>query len=265
MGNSLDDVFGTHGSDDQGAGQGESREQSAGAGQEQRGEQQPPQGGEGEQQQPAGGEQGGEQGAAPPAAGASGRMVPVEALEATRNDWKAKATEAQTEARLLRERLERYERSQQPQGQPGGQQQQVDPVQAQYQRLENVVLNASERAARRDHGTETVDKAWARVQQEFGANPSLYDQIVRSPDPWDQVVQHGKRLMAMDEIGNDPAAYRKKLEEEIRASVLASAGGQQQTNQPAPRIPASLAGERSAGARGNTWTGPTPLEDIFPN
>lgn len=202
--------------------------------------------------------------AAPPAAGAdNGKHVPLEALEAVRgerNDWKGKATEAQTEARMLREQLARFQQGQ-PQDQP-----QADPLQRQVQRMENVVLNASERAARRDHGTETVDKAWQRVQQEFSQNPALYQQIVGSGDPWDQVVQHGKRLLAMDEIGSDPVAYRKKVEEEVKASLAAGSGAPSQSQQPAaPRLPESLAGARSSGARSATWTGPTPFESLFPN
>lgn len=242
--------------------EGDSQQQQPGAGQEQ---QHLPEGGGEQSGAAAGGEQ---QGAAPPAAGAdaNARHVPLEALEAVRgerNDWKGKATEAQTEARMLREQLQRF---QQQTGQQGGEQQQ-DPMQRQVQRMENVVLNASERAARRDHGPETVDKAWARVQQEFQQNPALYQQIVGAADPWDQVVQHGKRLLAMDEIGSDPVAYRKKVEDEVKAALAAPGGASstQSAAPAAPRLPESLAGARSAGARGTTFTGPVPFESLFPN
>ena len=244
------------------------------------GAQQQPQGSDGGQggdggglpgdQGAAGAQPQGQQGAAPPAAGTESRTVPLEALEAerrTRQDWKGKAERAETEAQMLRQRLARYEQQQQPPGQPGGQQQQPqqqpDPVVQAVQRVENVALNVSERAARTFHGTETVDKAWARVQQEFAQNPALYQQIIGSPDPWDQVVQQGKRLLAMDEIGTDPAAYRKKLEEQIRAEMAAA--GPAAAASPAPQLPESLAGARSAGARGTTWTGPTPMENLFNN
>lgn len=203
--------------------------------------------------------------AAPPAAGTdTGKHVPLEALEAERKgrqDWKEKATRAETEAQMLREQLQRFQQ-QQPSGQPGGEQQ-PDPMQRQVQRMENVVLNASERAARRDHGTETVDKAWARVQQEFQQNPALYQQIVGAADPWDQVVQQGKRLLAMDEIGSDPVAYRKKVEEEVKAQLAAAPATPQSNTPAAPRLPESLAGARSAGARGTVYTGPVPFENLF--
>jgi hypothetical protein len=240
---------------------GDDQQQLPAAGQEQ---QEPPKGGEAA---PGGEAGGGEAGAAPPAAGAdASRHVPLEALEAERRgrqDWKEKAIRAEAERDQLRQQIER--RGQQPP--PQGEQQQEDPVQRQVQRLENVVLNQSERAARSHHGTEAVDKAWARVQQEFGQNPALYQQIVGAPDPWDQVVQHGKRLLAMDEIGSDPVAFRKKVEDEIRAQLAATGGSPpDKSGKPAaPNLPESLAGARSAGARGTTWTGPTPFENLFPN
>jgi hypothetical protein len=243
---------------------GDDQQQLPAAGQEQ---QEPPKGGEAA---PGGEAGGGEAGAAPPAAGAdASRHVPLEALEAERRgrqDWKEKAIRAEAERDQLRQQMERRGQQQPP---PQGEQQPDDPVQRQVQRLENVVLNQSERAARSHHGTEAVDKAWARVQQEFGQNPALYQQIVGAPDPWDQVVQHGKRLLAMDEIGSDPVAFRKKVEDEIRAQLAAAGGGAAAPNQSAkpaaPNLPESLAGARSAGARGTTWTGPTPFENLFPN
>jgi hypothetical protein len=269
---SMDDVFAPLPPEGQ---EGASQQQQPAGTQAQQQPQQPQgEGGGGE----AGGEAGGgsEGAGPPPAAGAdpAARHVPLEALEAerrVRQDWKEKAIRAEAERDQLRQQMERRQPQQQPP--QGGQQQQQpdDPVQRQVQRLENVVLNQSERAARSHHGSEAVDKAWARVQQEFAQNPALYQQIVGAPDPWDQVVQHGKRLMAMDEIGTDPLAYRKKVEDEIRAQLAAGAGGaaapgSDPAGKPAPpRLPESLAGARSAGARGTTWTGPAPFDSLFPN
>jgi hypothetical protein len=263
----MDDVFAPLPPEGQ---QGASQQQQPAEGQ---GQQPQPQGGEGGSQ-PGGEAGGGSEGAGPPPApGAdpASRHVPLEALEAerkVRQDWKEKAIRAEAERDQLRQQMERRGQQQPPQG--GQPQQPDDPVQRQMNRLENVVLNTSERAARRDHGSETVDKAWARVQQEFQQNPALYQQIIGAPDPWDQVVQHGKRLMAMDEIGTDPLAFRKKVEEEVRAQLAAAAGGaappgSDPAGKPAPRLPESLAGARSAGARGTTWTGPAPFDSLFPN
>lgn len=188
---------------------------------------------------------------APPAPDTD-KHVPLAALEAERKgrqDWKEKAIRFEEELRHLRE---------QAQAQPQ-QPQERDPVMEAQVRLENLTLNASERLARKEYGTEVVDKAFQRLQQEFAKNPALHRQVMNAADPWDEVVQQGKRLIAMDEIGTDPLAYRQKLEAEIRASL-------QQPQQPAaPRIPGSLADARSAGARGATFTGPTPLADLFPN
>ena len=65
---------------------------------------------------------------------------------------------------------------------------------------------------------------------------------MRSGD-WDkegEAVTQGQRLMAMDEIGADPAAYRAKVEAELRAQLAASPQSQQPNT---PALPQSLAGE----------------------
>lgn len=183
---------------------------------------------------------------APPAPEDTTKHVPLAALEAERKgrqDWKEKAIRAEEELKALRNQSQQQPREQ------------VDPVTAQAERFENVILNASERNAIAAHGKEVVDQAFERYQQEVAKNPALAMQVRNSGDPWDELVKVGKRLMAFDEIGEDPSAYRAKVEAEIRASI--------QTPKPEQKLPASLAGARSAGSRGATWTGPTPLGSIL--
>lgn len=235
----MQDVFEEGPKADQ-PGESQTTEQPQGA---EQGQQQPAQAAE---QQPAG------EAAASPAATEQGKHVPLEALEAERKgrqDWKERAIRYEEELKQLRQQV------QQPAQQP-----QQDPVVAYQQRLETVLLNASERAVRKELGDEVVNKAFARMQQEFAKNPALHQQVLANPDPWRETVTQGQRLMAMDEIGSDPSAYRAKLEAEIRASLSAAPAAPA-----APAVPQSLAGARSAGARGTTFTGPTPMETIFPN
>lgn len=187
---------------------------------------------------------------APPASEDTTKHVPLAALEAERKgrqDWKEKAIRFEEELKALRNQSQ-----QQPRGE-------VDPVTAQAERFENVILNASERNAIAAHGKEVVDKAFERYQAEVAKNPALATQVRNSGDPWDELVKVGKRLMALDEIGEDPSAFRAKVEAEIEAKVRASL----QTQQPELKLPASLAGARSAGSRGAAWTGPTPLGSIL--
>jgi hypothetical protein len=70
----------------------------------------------------------------------------------------------------------------------------------------------------------------------------------------------------MSEIGSDPAAYKAKLAEEIRAQVMAElqAGNAPAGQQAAPVMPSNFTTARNVGNRsGPAWSGPTPLQDIF--
>lgn len=212
-------------------------------------QQQVVEGQQGEQQENPGEGQGTGAAGAPPAPHTEG-LVPRKALEEERKgrqDWKEKAIRAEAERDELRRRVDG--------GQAQVQQRELDPVEVHASRIENVLLNASERAARKEYGTETVDKAFARFEEEVRKNPALGEQVRFSADPWDELVKAGQRLIAMDEIGTDPAAYRKRIEDEVRATF--------QPKQPEPVIPASLADARSAGSRGTVWTGPTPFDAIL--
>jgi hypothetical protein len=243
----MDDVFNTPIPKDEGQG-----DPTAGQQVQQEPQQQP-------QQQP----QDGDPGAAPPAAQDTTKHVPLEALEAERKgrqDWKEKAIRAEEEARQLREQMQRAQAGQQPQ--------QQDPLLVMQQQIVNERFNVSEMVLRSQH--QDVDDMVAVFKEAAAKNPALVAQMHANQHPWKFAYEEGKRLKFASEIGNDPEAYRKKLEAEIRSKVEAELSGQTTTNQSAaapapPVIPASLAGARSAGARGNTFTGPTPLETLFPN
>jgi hypothetical protein len=192
--------------------------------------------------------------AAPPAAGTV-RQVPLEALEAERKgrqDWKEKAIRFEEEARQLR--MQQEQRAQQPQ-------QPQDPLASMQQQIVNERFNTSEMLARDKYADldEVVETFVAAAKQ----NPALAAQMNSHPHPWKFAYDEGKRLKFAAEIGNDPEAYRKKVRAEIEAEIR---GATQQSQQPAaPGIPQSLAGARSAGARGTSFTGPTPIDTLFPN
>lgn len=236
----MDDVFGTQPAQQEQVPQGETQA-----------EQQPPE--QSAQPQP------GEQGAAPPAADTT-RHVPLEALEAERKgrqDWKEKAIRAEAE-------LEQF-RNQQRQAQ---QQQPQDPVQTLQTLIVNERFNISEDLVRQTH--QDVDEVVGVFMEAAKQNPALAAQMHAHRSPWKFAYDEGKRLKFASEIGNDPEAYRKKVRAEIEAELRGQTGSQPssspQSQQPAAQpLPQSLAGARSAGARGNTFTGPTPMESIFPN
>lgn len=143
----------------------------------------------------------------------------------------------------------------------------------------------SRRFAESQHGADTVNSAYRAMEQSLQSNNPRawgeYNRIMQSGDPWGELVNWHKGQAALAEFGNDPAAYRAKLEAEILEKhglkpgqgAQAPAGGEQQQQQQAqqgqqqqkpPVMPSNLAGARNAGVRsGPAWAGPASLGDIF--
>jgi hypothetical protein len=94
-------------------------------------------------------------------------------------------------------------------------------------------------------------------------DPADYRRVVGSANRYAEAVRWHQRQTARAEIGDDPAAYRSRLEAELREQILAElgSGGAQRFAQLAP---SNLAGARNVGARGGpAWSGPASLNDIF--
>ncbi len=117
---------------------------------------------------------------------------------------------------------------------------------------------------------EDVEKVF---REACTADPYLRSQLRQSSFPAKFAYEHGKRLQALQEIGPDPAAFRTKLEAEIRAKLEAEQAEKQppaapvspSSAKPVPPPPPSLAGVTSAAPRKSAgrYEGPTPLEDIL--
>lgn len=118
-------------------------------------------------------------------------------------------------------------------------------------------LQLSEAMARREHGNDVWEAANAWLAQ----NPQEAQRCAGELDPCGAAIRAHKRHLAMQEIGDDPQAYRERLEAEIRERLQA----EMQTTTPEPKtMPANFASSRNAGARrGPDWAGPTPLEDAL--
>ena len=94
-------------------------------------------------------------------------------------------------------------------------------------------------------------------------DPADYRRVVGSANRYAEAVRWHQRQTARAEIGDDPAAYRSRLETELREQILAElgSGGAQRFAQLAP---SNLAGARNVGTRaGPAWSGPASLNDIF--
>lgn len=94
-------------------------------------------------------------------------------------------------------------------------------------------------------------------------DPADYRRVVGSANRYAEAVRWHQRQTARAEIGDDPAAYRSRLEAELREQILAElgSGGAHRFAQLAP---SNLAGARNVGSRGGpAWSGPASLNDIF--
>ena len=240
---------------------------------------------------------------ASPASGEEGvQAVPVGALEAERRrrqDWKERASRAETERDLLRKQLEdAAARSAAPQQQQPQQpaQQAATPIwrlpevpipnaledpqgyaQAllyeQQRRLEvdrfNHRLDDSEERARAKFGDETVDKLIA----DFRTWPqSAKDEIFAQKDAYLALHRRAQALRVQQEMGDDPEKWRESERARIRAELEAEMGGTAgaggATAPPPSRVAhlaPSLAAARSAAPRSaSAYTGAPSLEEMFP-
>jgi hypothetical protein len=189
---------------------------------------------------------------APAAPDTQEKHVPLSALEAERKgrqDWKEKAIRAEEEAKQLRERMQQFQNPQQQQAAP-----QIDP-------LVNTRMDFSEMLLRQELKEATdIDEKIMAFKQAAQADPSLVAAMMSNPHPWKFAYEKARQMEMLKEIGTDPAAYRAKLEAEIRAQLQSA-----QPQAPAPlNVPASLNGARSVAPRNApTFSGPTPLGSIF--
>lgn len=173
-------------------------------------------------------------------------LAPLTALLDEREKRQAAEREA-SELRAWRQQQEAAQRA--------AQQRAPDPRQdpdgaLEYQRtvfqqqLYNAKIGQSRFLAEQQFGKDMVDEAFAF----FDKNPALSHQFVDHPSPFHAAVEFYKRQKVADEVGADPAAYRSKLEADIRAQILAEM--QAQPAQPKPRLPGSLAAAPAAGNAG---------------
>lgn len=141
-------------------------------------------------------------------------------------------------------------------------------VSPEFERLNGVMLHNSQLIASQLHTADAVqaaDQAFAKAVASRQIDPADYHRVLSSPNVYDAAVKWHKRQQALQEIGDDPAAYKERL----KAEILAEANGAQQAvqngaAQSAPVMPSNLAAARNVGARsGPAWAGPKPLADIF--
>jgi hypothetical protein len=134
------------------------------------------------------------------------------------------------------------------------------------QMLFNERLNMSEMVERQRHGDELVGKATEAFMAAAGQNPALAMELQRQSNPYGFVVSWHKKQQALAEIGDDPAAYRERLREQLRAEMmaqpLAPAAPAQVQPKPTPP-PRSMAAHSGVTGAANVSPG-SAFDELFP-
>jgi hypothetical protein len=198
--------------------------------------------------------------AAPPAQEAAqqpqSHMVPLAELIDTRKRAQAAEDAARRQQAQIDQLHEQMRRLAQPQQQPR-QADPIDPVSDPdafvshvtnliEQRFHQQAISNSEQRAREKHGDELVEKAATEAFKQ-----GLDVHFASRPDPHGEAIAWYQSQQLRNEIGPDPAEYRKNLEAEIRAKVLAEL---KQGTPPPSNLPPSL----SSAARVNGSIEPLP-------
>lgn len=204
------------------------------------------------------------------------------AERAKRKDWKGQAERASGELTALRAELEAARKvaaappapAPAPAPEPRAEVAVPNPIEdpagyhAYNQRmLYNERLNMSEMMLRAQ--VDDLDEKMTVFKKAADANPALRAELTRQVHPYKFAYEHAKKVMAMEEVGDDPAAFRTKLEAEIRAKVeaeYAAAGngsGADPVRPAALHIPRSLGTAPSSAPRMAAVQEVPEFEDIF--
>ena len=120
-------------------------------------------------------------------------------------------------------------------------------------------IDVFEEMARDKHGDEVVDAA---VEAFKGASKAEQQAIFSARNPYRELVKWTEAKRVQAEIGEDPAAYKARIREELKAELAAEAAAEVKRG---VTPPASLAGNPSIGSRASApnWDGPKPLSSII--
>jgi hypothetical protein len=93
---------------------------------------------------------------------------------------------------------------------------------------------------------------------------TLFGKLYAQPNPYGWMMREVDRLRMLRDVGDDPSAYRAKIEAEARAKWEAEAAAKPPPPSPAAGLQPSLATVRSvAGRTASTWSGEPSLEDVL--
>ena len=194
-----------------------------------------------------------------------------------RQDWKEKAARLEGQiAEMQRQQQEAQRAASQPPPQPIYRQPAPDPAadphgyanyvgQQQVQVQLNHQLNVSEMLLREKIGDDKVSEYVNEFKELAARDQSLYPKLYSQPHPYAWMQREVERQRVLRDVGDDPSAYRSKIEAEARAKWEAEAAAKAPPPpvSPAAGLQPSLANARSvAGRTATTWTGMTSDEDL---
>lgn len=135
-------------------------------------------------------------------------------------------------------------------------------VRFQQSQLERVRLSTiadmSEVMAVEKYGEDAVSAAFEAVKAAGeGAR------FLNSRNPYGDMVKWHKQQQVIQEIGDDPAAYREKLAAEIRAEIEADIVAKQAKALAEKAAPSMAKVNGSGGQRDAGWQGPTSLDKLI--
>jgi len=204
-------------------------------------------------------------------------IVPRRAYEderRKRQDWKERAARLEGELAAYRKQQEEAQRraaaTPQPTYQPPPDPA-VDPrgfaqhlVQQQQAALLNERLNNSEMMLREKIGDQKLSEYVEEFRGMAEADPTLFSKLYSQPHPYNWLTREVERQRTLRDVGDDPAAFRAKIEAEARAKWEQEAKAAPAPVSPAAGLQPSLATARSvAGRTVGAWSGEPSLEDVL--
>jgi hypothetical protein len=197
--------------------------------------------------------------------------IPQQVLERERKrrqDWKEKAARLEGELAAYKAQQEQARQPQPEQMPPLAP---IDPAQDPVgftARLQQVLLNErlnnSEERLREKIGDEKLNEYVNEFKQLAQRDQTLFGKLYSQTNPYAWMTREVDRLRHLREVGDDPSAYRARIEAEARAKWEAEAAAKPPPPSPAAGMQPSLATARSvAGRTASTWTGEPSLEEVL--
>ena len=120
-------------------------------------------------------------------------------------------------------------------------------------------LEMSKFMAEREFGAEQVQAMYDYFEQ----HPDQSQAFRNSPSPYHAGMEHYNKHRVAQEIGSDPAAYREKLEAEIRTKLEAEMVAKQARDNAGKFAPSMANATGTGGGPKSNWTGPADLTSIL--